>query len=378
MKKFLLFILLGLIFLLVCFQIIQDRHPLTPSVNQTTTLLPRFKIDPFWPKPLPKNWLLGQVASIAIDSHDHIWIIQRPSSVIDLDGNTNPPIADCCTPAPAVMEFDQDGNYIQGWGGPGVGYDWPSIEHGIFVDDYDNVWIGGADVKDNQVLKFTWDGKFLMQIGKPGQSTGDTDTKNLNRPANMYVDVQQSEVYVADGYGNRRVIVFDSQTGAFKRLWGANGLLPGDPSVKQFGSPVHSVRLSRDETLYVCDRVNDRIQIFQKDGTFVKELTLDTNTLGNGSCWDVDFSTDENQQFLFVADGENEHIWILSRESGEVLDKIGRGGRYAGQFLWLHSLKVDSKGNIYTGEVGDGQRLQKFNFEGILPPNAHRWKVSQP
>lgn len=369
-----LYVSFTIVSLLICVQIFQQR---VRPANQEA-LLPQFKVDPFWPKPLPKNWLLGQVANVTVDSRDHVWIIQRPGSVIDLDGNATPRISDCCTAAPAVMEFDADGNFIQGWGGPGDGYDWPLVEHGIFVDEYDFVWIGGADPKDNQILKFTWDGKFVMQIGKPGESQGDTDKANLNRPTNIYVDVNQSEVYVADGYGNHRVIVFDSQTGVFKRLWGANGLTPGDSSVKQFGSPVHSVRMSRDGLLYVCDRANDRIQLFQKDGTFVKELTLDVQTLGTGSCWDVDFSTDASQKYLYVADGENEHVWILDRETGEILDKFGRGGRYAGQFLWLHSLKTDSKGNLYTGEVGDGARLQKFRFEGILPPNTHRWKVSQP
>ncbi len=228
---------------------------------------PRVEVDPFWPKPLPNNWLMGQAAGVATDRHDHVWVIQRPKSLTeDERGATlNPPRSRCCAPAPPVLEFDADGALLQSWGGPGSGYTWPENEHGIFVDGKDNVWVAGNGPKDGQILKFTRDGKFLMKIGEPGVVGDDADTRHLNRPANMVLDATTNELFVADGYGNHRVIVFDADTGAYKRHWGANGRPPGDTSVKGFGNPVHCVRLSRDGLLYVCDRKNNRIQVFRKE-----------------------------------------------------------------------------------------------------------------
>jgi DNA-binding beta-propeller fold protein YncE len=299
---------------------------------------------------------------VAVDAQDHIWIVQRPRSLTEDERGAalTPPRSACCLPAPPVMEFDLEGNLLHSWGGPGSGYDWPANEHGIFVDHTGHVWLAGNGEKDHHVLKFTRDGKFVMQIGKPGASRGDADTHNLNRPADTRVDPTTNELFVADGYGNHRVIVFDADTGGYKRHWGANGRLPGDATVKGFGNPVHCIRLSRDGLVYVCDRPNNRIQVFRKDGTFVRELVVAPQTRGNGSTWDVDLSPDAPQQHLYAADGENNRVWMLLRESGRVLDAFGRSGRSAGQFHWVHNMAVDSAGNIYTTEVDSGKRAQKF------------------
>ena len=332
---------------------------------------PRFVVDPFWPKPLPNNWLLGQVAGIAVDSEDHIWIVQRPGTLTadEAGAAQDPPRSDCCFPAPPVMEFDAQGNLLQAWGGPGPGFEWPENEHGIFVDHAGNVWIAGNGGNDHQVLKFTQDGTFLLQIGRAGMTGGSNDTELLGRPADTEVDPETNEVYVADGYVNKRVIVFDADTGEYKRHWGAYGETPSDDpdAPRQFGNPVHCVRITDDGLVYVCDRPNNRIQVFEKDGTFVKEFEIEPDTLGNGSTWDVDVSHDRRQTFLYNADGENNYVWILRRADDEILTTFGRNGRYAGQFHWVHNLVVDSRGNMYTAEVDTGKRAQKFRFRGFRP-----------
>ncbi len=333
-------------------------------------LVPKFKVDPFWPKPLPNRWLLGQVSGVAVDAKDHVWIVQRPRTLTeDERGATlTPPRSVCCVPAPPVIEFDAEGTLVQAWGGPGPGYDWPANEHGIFVDHTGHVWLAGNGEKDHHLLKFTRDGRFVMQIGKPGASHGDGDTHNLNRPADTRVDPVTNDLFVADGYGNHRVIVFDAATGAYKRHWGAHGRPPGDPGVKAFGNPVHCVRISRDGLVYVCDRRNNRIQVFRKDGAFVGEFSVAPDTRGGGSVWDLDFSREPLGTFLYVADGENNHIWLLARASGTVLSRFGRSGRYAGQLHWVHNMAVDSKGNIFTTEVDNAKRVQKFVYQGLAPP----------
>jgi NHL repeat len=330
---------------------------------------PRFQVDPWWPKPLPNNWLMGQAAGVAVDRYDHVWVIQRPRTLTDDErgATLSPPRSLCCAPAPPVLELDADGAVVRAWGGPGAGYDWPLSEHGIFVDHLDHVWIAGNHAKDHQVLKFTRDGKFLLQIGKADTTGDDHDPRHLGRPAAMVVDPATNELFVADGYKNHRVIVFDAQTGAYKRHWGANGRPPGEPGVKPFGNPVHCVRLARDGLLYVCDRANNRIQVFRKDGTFVKEFLVAPATRGAGSVWDVDVSADAPQAWLYTADGENNRVWTLVRESGHTVSTLGRRGRQAGQFHWIHNLAVDSKGNLYTTEVDTGKRAQKFLFKGLGP-----------
>ena len=334
---------------------------------------PKFKVDPSWPKELPNNWIMGQVGGMAVDRHDHIWVLQRPSldTVDELGAAQTPPWSQCCFAAPPVLVFDTQGNLLQSWGGPGEGFDWPKREHGIYVDRDDNVWISGADPSDRHLLKFKNDGHFLMQIGHPSADPpNNLRTDILGRPAGIEVDSEAHEVYIADGYMNKRVIIYDSDKGTFKRLWGAYGNPPNDadpgaynpaaPPDQQFRNPVHCVHISRDGFVYVCDRVNDRMQVFTKQGKFVKEFFVRPQTLGIGSVWQFAFSTDENQNFLLVADGENNVIWTVRRDDGTVVGQTGHNGRNAGQFHWVHQIVSDSQGNLYTGEVDTGKRIQKF------------------
>jgi DNA-binding beta-propeller fold protein YncE len=335
-------------------------------------VIPRFQPEPFWPKPLPENWVLGQVSGIAVDHNDHIWLVHRPSTLLDDEkgATKNPPETKCCQAAPPVMQFDAEGNLLRHWGGPGQGYDWPKSEHGIHVDKDGNVWLAGNQEGDNQILKFSPEGKFLQQIGKAGPSEGSNATTQLGRPAHMITDDAANELFVADGYGNKRIIVFDSKTGAYKRHWGAYGNKPADdklppynpagPLAQQFSNPVHCVRMSNDGLVYVCDRANDRIQVFRKDGTFVKEFRVEPQTLQNGSVWDLVLSEDRDQRFIFMADGANGQIVTLARGDGDVITAWGRHGRQPGQFKWVHNIAIDSKGNLYTAEVGFGRRVQKF------------------
>jgi hypothetical protein len=334
--------------------------------------VPQFQVDPFWPKPLPNNWILGQVSGVAVDRRNHVWIIHRPRSLSEREVGAiqTPPWSKCCYPAPPVLVFDQSGNLVRAWGGPGSGYEWPQTEHGIYVDDSDFVWTAGSGAKDSQILKFTLDGRFVLQIGRSGQSKGSNDTQNLGSPADLMVDTPAREVYVADGYRNRRVIVFDSETGAYKRHWGAYGKPPSDektppydpanaPSA-QFGNPVHCVRLSREGVIYVCDRINNRVQIFRKNGTFVTEAFFERNTRLNGAVSELVFSPDPGERFIYMVDGVNNEMRIVERSTTAVLGRVGRPGRFAGQFHVVHNIAVDRDGNVYTTEVNTGQRVQKF------------------
>ena len=393
--------------LLTASSILQKRA----AVEAAGVQAPRFEVDPLWPKPLPNHWLQGQTIGVSVDDKDHIWVIHRGGSLEpgELHATTNPPISMCCRPAPPVLNFDQEGNLLTSWGGPGEGYDWPDSNHGITIDYKGNVWIGGNGIgtppgargrgargargeqaqneeqvggaigytNDTMVLKFTQAGKFLMQIGKPGQSKGSNDVENLRRPAKIVVDKQTNEVYVADGYGNHRVIVYDADTGKYKRHWGAYGNKPEDtnlgpynpdaPPAQQFRNPVHCAELSVDRLLYVCDRANDRVQVFKPDGTFVKEAFVNKRTLGSGSAWDIAFSRDAQQKYLYLTDGENDRVHILDRESLQVLTTFGEGGRQPGAFYGVHSIATDSRGNIYTGETYRGQRVQRFVYKGLGP-----------
>jgi DNA-binding beta-propeller fold protein YncE len=343
-----------------------------------TVQAPRFEVDPMWPKPLPNGWLLGQTIGLAVDSRDHVWIVHRADSLSAMETAADLKVASCCSKAPPVLEFDPAGNLVGHWGGPAEGYEWPLSNHGIFVDHKDNVWIGGNDAKDAHVLKFTRAGKFLMQIGHRGKSGGSNDTENFGRVAKIFVDAKSNEAYIADGYGNKRVVVIDADTGAFKRYWGAYGTKkpddtnlgpydPNAPPAKQFRTPVHCADLSNDGLVYVCDRPNDRLQIFKPDGTFVSETIVAPKTLGDGSTWDVAFSRDAEQKYLFLADGKNEKVYIIDRKSMEILTSFGDGGRQPGQFFAVHSIATDSKGNLYTTETYEGRRLQKFVYKGIGP-----------
>ena len=339
---------------------------------------PRFEVDPLWPKPLPNNWVLGWTIGVWVDEQDYVWIIHRGASGLnknEIGAEVNPPIAECCRTAPPVLDFDPDGNLVRAWGGPGPGYEWPQSNHGIHVDYKGNVWIGGNGEKDAQILKFTKDGKFLLQVGHFGKNGGSNDPENFGRPAKIWVDPKTNEAYVADGYLNKRVAVIDADTGKMKRYWGAYGNKPDDtslgpydpkaPPAQQFRNPVHCIERANDGLVYVCDRQNDRLQVFQPDGTFVKEAFFAKNTLGAGSVWDIAFSKDPGQKFLMLADGQNERVRVILRETLEELASFGDGGRQPGQFYGVHSLASDSKGNLYTTETYEGKRVQKFVYKGI-------------
>jgi DNA-binding beta-propeller fold protein YncE len=406
--------------------LVLDRRAAVEAAG-TPMQAPRFEVDPLWPKPLPNKWILGQTIGVSVDAQDHVWIIHRAGSLEpgEVHATTTPPTAQCCAPAPPVLEFNAAGDLIGHWGGPGEGYDWPDSNHGITVDYDGNVWIGGngrgappaagrgratapvagqnreqdesqtagtQSFNDNMVLKFTQQGKFLMQIGKPRTSKGSNDLENLRLPAKTFLDKQTNELYVADGYGNHRVIVFDAATGKYKRHWGAYGHKPDDvdlgrydpkaPPAQQFRNPVHCADLSVDRLLYVCDRVNDRLQVFKPDGTFVKEAFFNKETLGSGSAWDIAFSRDAQQKFMYLADGEDDKVLVILRDTLDVLTAFGEGGRQPGEFYGVHSIATDSKGNIYTTETYRGQRVQKFTYKGLAPVTKKDqgvvWPVRRP
>ena len=358
------------------------------TVHAATVMAPRFEVDPFWPKPLPNHWVTGSTIGVATDAQDDVWTIHRPQTVENNFKAADLNVGTCCKVAPPILEYDQSGNLINSWGGPGPGYDWPESNHGITIDHQGNVWIGGNGRNDTQVLKFTSTGKFLMEIGKHGVHHGSNDTENFWQPTKIFDDPTANEVYISDGYGNRRVIVFDEDTGKYKRHWGAYGNRPTDEKVaaadpasheddvtqgaqtgappKNFSTP-HCVIVSNDGLVYVCDRVNDRIQVFHKDGTFVKEVFIEPKTRRSGSVWDMTFSRDPQQTYIYMANGVNEHISILLRSSLEVLTSFGDGGRGPGEFFGCHNLATDSKGNLYVTETYTGARVQRFIFKGVGP-----------
>jgi DNA-binding beta-propeller fold protein YncE len=332
----------------------------------------RFAVDASWPKPLPDNWIFGQISGVAVDSRDHVWVLHRRSSLVESDTAAleQPPRSACCTPAPPVVVFDQEGNVVRSWGGPVGDLRWPLREHGIYVDGTDHVWLAGSSPDAQVVRKFTLDGQLVLEIGVWGETGGSTDTARLGLPADVTVDVEAREVYVADGYGNRRVIVFDSETGAYKRHWGAYGKAPGDeplpaydpasPPSESFRSPMHAVVIARDGLVYTADRANDRIQVFRKSGEYVTEAFVAPETRIMGSVWDLQLSPDPEQTYLYVPDGANRKVWILTRKDLAVVGSFGRPGRMAGEFDWVHNIAGDSRGNLYTGEVNTGNRVQRW------------------
>ena len=354
-----------------------------------TVQAPRFEVDPFWPKPLPNNWVLGQTIGVWVDEQDVIWIVHRGSATLaDNEKALELKNGECCAAAPPVLAFDPNGNLVRSWGGPGQGYDWPTANHGIFIDHLGNVWIGGNGPGDSHVVKFTRDGKFLQQFGRPnarrgppnaqGQPTyvgGSNDQQNFGRIAKIFVDPKANEAFLADGYLNKRVAVIDAMSGKMKRYWGAYGNKPDDtpvpaydpaaPPAKQFRNPVHCAMLSNDGLLYVCDRNSDRLQVFKPDGTFIREVFIARGTKASGSVWDVAFSRDPQQQYLYISDGMNNRVYVLRRDTLDVLTSFGTGGRQPGQFFGVHSIATDSKGNLYTTETWEGKRLQKFVYRGL-------------
>jgi DNA-binding beta-propeller fold protein YncE len=366
---------------------------------------PVFEVDSVWPQ-LPNNWVLGNVSKIAVDRHDNVWIIHRPRTVPATK-----------TPAPPVVELDANGKLVQAWGGEGAGYDWPDAEHNVFADYKDNVWISGSSPSgqsktqrsDDMIIKFTNEGKFLKQLGGRTVSHGSKDPASVNKPGDLYVYPKTNELYVADGYGNRRVIVFDADTLAFKRMWGAFGKPPeddsgsggpgvsGGPAIapgapggggegggprvldteglgsEKFASPVHGVLVSNDDVVYVVDRSNRRVQLFAPDGKYLKEMFLNRAGPAGGSVSGLAFSPDKEQQFLYLSDYGNSHIAVVDRKTLEILYQFGKRGAQPGNFQGIHHIAVDSKGNLYAAEVAPGARAQRFMFKGMsstLPPNA--------
>src|ERR1700730_11374184 len=364
-----------------------------PRRNMTERV-PVFHVDPAGPKPLPNRWIVGAVVGVAVDARDHVWIAHRPST---LQPNETRSI---WRAAPPVLEFDRDGTLVSSWGGPGPGFEWPQLEHGIYVDRQDHVWLGAGGDKDSHILKFTTQGKFLLQIGHQGQGRGSNDTENLGAAASMVVDEAANELYVADGYVNPPVIVFDATTGAYKRHWGAYGKRPDDSYFTQSGEKlpppfsgvvqhenkpsqydpagppppqfriVHAVQISHDGLVYVCDRTTDRLQVFRKDGTFVQDAFVAKDTLGSGSVWDVGFSVDPRQEFLFVPDGTNQQVYVLERSSLQVVSTFGGAGHWAGQFYGALNLAVNSKGDLFITETYEGKRVQKFTYAGLGAPSS--------
>jgi DNA-binding beta-propeller fold protein YncE len=339
-----------------------------------------YEVDPLWPQPLPAGWILGSVTGVAVDGRDHVWVVHRGAASLnartEMGLATDPKTAEtCCEPAPYVLEFDRDGRLVGNWGGPAEGFDWPQSPGAIAVDGDGNVWIAAAGAppssggrggrggggrggeqpaappaEDAHVLKFSRSGSFLMQIGRAGDIGSRDSQAALNRPAGLDVDTSANELYVADT-GSNRVVVFDAATGAYKRHWGANG----EPF-----QAVTCVTVSTDGLVYVCDRATNRIQVFRTDGTFVKETTIARETRGNGAVWDVALSRDRGQTQLLVADGQNQTVWLVDRDSLEVTGSIGSGGRWPGHFYGVGSVAVDSQGTVYTGETFEGKRVQKF------------------
>lgn len=348
-------------------------------------MVPRFEVDPFWPQPLPNHWLLGRTIGIAVDQRDHVYIVHRDtddmfmSQELGLDRGT----AGCCTAAPPILEFDSAGNLVNAWGGPPPNgeYVWPESNHGIMIAPNGNVWIGGNGGADSHILVFTQNGNYIRTIGEPGNGPDSNSTTHFSRVAKISSSPDGLEAYVADGYGNRRVAVLDMATGAFKRYWGAYGnrpdddadnrYVPGEALPQQFRPPVHCAEPSRDGLVYVCDRGTDRIQVFRPDGTFVKEALVEPATL-SGSTWDIAFSKDAAQEFIYLADGSNMKVHILDRQSLEVLYSFGDGGRQPGLFFGTHSIVTDSDGNLYTTETYEGKRVQKFIYRGKQRLNQAR------
>lgn len=352
---------------------------------------PRFEVDPTFPKPLPNNWYQGQSIGLWVDAQDHVWIVHRPDVLDALEGAADQKTGECCSMAPPILEFDQAGTLLRHWGGQdGPGWEWPASNHGLNIDNKGNIWIGGNGGTDGHVLKFTQDGKFVMQVGKKGVTRDSLAQDHFFQVAKTFFHAPANEVFVADGYGNKRVAVIDADSGKMKRFWGAYGRPPDDKAAleqgaydptatyQHFRGPVHCADVSNDGLVYVCDRTSNRIQIFKADGTFVREIYTQRNSRGDGSVWDVAFSRDPQQRFLYVADGRNQKIRIFDRQSMTELTTFGKGGHYPGEWYSLHNVATDSKGNLYTVETYQGRRLQRFLYKGLVPVTTKQQGVAWP
>jgi hypothetical protein len=339
--------------------------------------VPTFTVDPSWPLEMPNDWIMGSVTAVFVDAQDHVWVTHLPETLTpeEISAVQDPPLGECCRPAPVVIEFDAEGNVVQGWGDPATQdvSEFPRNAHGLFVDHNDNVWVG--TYRHHRVMKFSRSGEFLMQIGEYDVNAGSNDTDLLGGPAGIWIDPATNEVFIADGYRNRRVVVYDGDSGEYKRHWGAYGEVPDDDyryeaaaydesnPPREF-STVHGLIGSNDGLIYVADRRGNRIQVFQQSGEFVTEKIIAPSTRASGSAFVVALSPDADQQWLYLADGTNHKVWVLRRSDLEVVGEFGRGGRQVGQFLRPHGMSVDSRGNIYVGEASTGRRVQKFTVSG--------------
>ena len=339
-----------------------------------------FQVDPTWPAELPNDWIIGAVTGVFVDAQDHVWVTHLPETLTpeETAAVQDPPLGDCCVPAPTVLELDADGRLVQGWGDPTEDISvYPRNPHGIFVDHNDFVWIG--TYRHHRVMKFTRDGTHVLTLGVYDETEGSASSRLLGGPAGIWVDEGTNEVFLADGYRNRRVVVFDGETGQYKRHWGAYGESPDDefeydyesrvidsPPPRQF-STVHGLVGSRDGLIYVADRRGNRIQVFRQDGTFVSEKLVAPDTRASGSAFVIALSPDEDQTWLYLADGTNHKVWVFRRSDLEEVGAFGRGGRQVGQFIRPHGMSVDSRGNIYVGEASTGRRVQRFTPTSMRP-----------
>jgi len=357
-----------------------------------TVQAPMFEVDPYWPKPIGNGWIYGTVIGVTVDAQDNVYIVHRGVSGDEANAEGEQPLAACCTSAPPVLQFDPDGNLVRAWGGPVESgeYVWPSSNHGLGIDAVGNVWIGGNGGGDSHVLKFTQDGQYLSTYGEPGNGRDSNSMTHYSQVADIEFDFDANEAYFADGYGNKRVAVVDIDSGVIKRYWGAYGNRPIDTPTyqgnrtggvgwsadqyqeQQFRNPVHCAEPSNDGLVYVCDRQNNRVQVFQTDGTYVREGYYAPATLGDGAAWDLAFSPDAEQSFFYLADGKNSRIRIINRQTMEEVSTLGTGGRYAGQFQAVHSIDTDSQGNIYATETYEGRRVHKFVYLGVGAAPRHQ------
>ena len=390
-------LLIGLAFLVTLAVLALGQYKLEQTaVAQTRgqVMAPRFEVDPTFPKPLPNGWYQGQTIGLFLDPNDHVWVVHRPDvlDAAEAAASQNPPAGECCNNAPPILEFDQAGNVVRSWGGgDGPGYKWPQSNHGINLDNKGNVWIGGNGTNDGHILKFTQDGKFVAMFGRADVPTPDSlSMDRFHRVAETFFVASLNEVFVADGYSNRRVAVIDPETGKMKRFWGAYGNPPDDKAgaalgvydpnttYHQFRGPVHCAMVSNDGLVYVCDRTSNRIQIFKTDGTYVREIYTQRDSRSDGSVWDIDFSRDAQQRFLYVADGRNQKVRIFDRASMTELTSFGKGGHYPGEWYSLHNIALDSKNNLYTVETYQGRRLQRFLYKGLAPVTSKQTGVAWP
>ena len=396
MKKIKLFIGATLVVVLVVLGVGQSKLQESSVAASNDIMAPHFLVDPYWPRPLPNMWAMGNTIGVEVDERDHVFVVHR-NDASQFGGNTEiglqGGVSECCTPAPPIMEFDPAGNVVNAWGGPveGAEYTWPASNHGIAIAGNGNIWIGGNGGGDSHVLVFTRDGEYVRTVGVPGEDRDSNSEIHFGRVAEIAMDINANEAYFADGYRNRRVAVVDVASGALKRYWGAYGntpddsvdvtYTPGQPGPQQFRGPVHCAQPSNDGLVYVCDRGANRVQVFRKDGTYVKEMVYNPATLNQGSTWDIAFSKDPDQEYIYLADGQNFKISVIDRASMEVLYTFGQGGRQPGTFYAPHSVATDSEGNLYTTETYEGSRVQKFVYQGVravtVRENAPTWPADK-